>query len=203
MAKIKLSKSELKTQQDALKQFMRFLPTLQLKKQQLQMEIRRSTERMEENESEYRQALAELQSWVALFGDDVAAARLIEIVSLTGITSESWNIAGVEVPVFKEATFDVKSYDLYLEDAWFSDAVNKIQELIILRESGKLLKEQNHLLSRELTTTSQRVNLFEKIKIPECRENIRRIRIYLSDMDTSGVVRSKIAKKKTQERSAA
>lgn len=203
MAKIKLSKSELKTQQDALKQFMRFLPTLQLKKQQLQMEIRRSTERMEENESEYRQALAELQSWVALFGDDVAAARLIEIVSLTGITSESWNIAGVEVPVFKEATFNVKSYDLYLEDAWFSDAVNKIQELIILRESGKLLKEQNHLLSRELTTTSQRVNLFEKIKIPECRENIRRIRIYLSDMDTSGVVRSKIAKKKTQERSAA
>ncbi|MDD4180851.1 MAG: V-type ATP synthase subunit D [Victivallaceae bacterium] len=203
MAKIKLSKSELKTQQDALKQFMRFLPTLQLKKQQLQMEIRRSTERMEENESEYRQALAELQSWIALFGDDVAAARLIEIVSLTGITSESWNIAGVEVPVFKEATFDVKSYDLYLEDAWFSDAVNKIQELIILRESGKLLKEQNHLLSRELTTTSQRVNLFEKIKIPECRENIRRIRIYLSDMDTSGVVRSKIAKKKTQERSAA
>ena len=203
MAKIKLSKSELKTQQDALKQFMRFLPTLQLKKQQLQMEIRRSTERMEENESEYRQALAELQSWVALFGDDVAAARLIEIVALTGITSESWNIAGVEVPVFKEATFNVKSYDLYLEDAWFSDAVNKIQELIILRESGKLLKEQNHLLSRELTTTSQRVNLFEKIKIPECRENIRRIRIYLSDMDTSGVVRSKIAKKKTQERSAA
>jgi len=203
MAKIKLSKSELKTQQDALKQFMRFLPTLQLKKQQLQMEIRRSTERMEENESEYRQALAELQSWIALFGDDVAAARLIEIVSLTGIASESWNIAGVEVPVFKEATFDVKSYDLYLEDAWFSDAVNKIQELIILRESGKLLKEQNHLLSRELTTTSQRVNLFEKIKIPECRENIRRIRIYLSDMDTSGVVRSKIAKKKTQERSAA
>lgn len=203
MAKIKLSKSELKTQQDALKQFMRFLPTLQLKKQQLQMEIRRSTERMEENESEYRQALAELQSWIALFGDDVAAARLIEIVSLTGITSESWNIAGVEVPVFKEATFNVKSYDLYLEDAWFSDAVNKIQELIILRESGKLLKEQNHLLSRELTTTSQRVNLFEKIKIPECRENIRRIRIYLSDMDTSGVVRSKIAKKKTQERSAA
>ncbi len=203
MAKIKLSKSELKTQHDALKQFMRFLPTLQLKKQQLQMEIRRSTERMEENESEYRQALAELQSWIALFGDDVAAARLIEIVSLTGIASESWNIAGVEVPVFKEATFDVKSYDLYLEDAWFSDAVNKIQELIILRESGKLLKEQNHLLSRELTTTSQRVNLFEKIKIPECRENIRRIRIYLSDMDTSGVVRSKIAKKKTQERSAA
>ena len=47
--------------------------------------------------------------------------------------------------------------------------------------------------------TTQRVNLFEKVKIPECRENIRRIGIYLGDMDTSAVVRSKIAKSKLQE----
>jgi len=66
-----------------------------------------------------------------------------------------------------------------------------------------LLAEQNRLLSRELMTTTQRVNLFEKVKIPECRENIRRIRIYIGDMDTSGVARSKIAKKKTLEGAAA
>ena len=35
MAKIKFTKTELKAQQDSLKQFVRFLPTLQLKKQQL------------------------------------------------------------------------------------------------------------------------------------------------------------------------
>lgn len=203
MAKIKLTKTELKAQQDSLKQFMRFLPTLQLKKQQLQMEIRRSIERMEQNDSEYRKTLADLESWVALFGDDEAATQLSDTVKLTEITSESWNIAGVEVPVFKKASFEVKEYDLYLKDAWFSDAVANIQKLLTLREDGKMLKEQNRLLGRELMTTTQRVNLFEKVKIPECRENIRRIRIYISDMDTSGVARSKIAKKKSQEGAAA
>ena len=40
MAKIKLTKNELKVQKDALKMFRRYLPTLTLKKQQLQTEIR-------------------------------------------------------------------------------------------------------------------------------------------------------------------
>ena len=39
MAKVKLTKTELKAQTDALKRFLRFLPMLQLKKQQLQGEI--------------------------------------------------------------------------------------------------------------------------------------------------------------------
>ena len=40
MAKIKLTKNELKVQKDALKMYRRYLPTLTLKKQQLQAEIR-------------------------------------------------------------------------------------------------------------------------------------------------------------------
>jgi vacuolar-type H+-ATPase subunit D/Vma8 len=37
---IKLTKNELKSQKESLKMFKRYLPTLQLKKQQLQTEIR-------------------------------------------------------------------------------------------------------------------------------------------------------------------
>lgn len=203
MPKIKLTKTELKSQQDALKQFRRFLPTLQLKKQQLQVEIRSSLERLEKNEAEYKRLLNSLQDWIALFGDAAAAERLGKIVRLDRVISETWNIAGVEVPVFKDAEFTVLEFDLYAEDPWFEDAVAVIKELIMLTESGKLIQEQHRLLREELMTTTQRVNLFEKVKIPEARENIRRIRIFLSDMDTSSVVRSKIAKKKSQEVNAA
>ena len=73
-----------------------------------------------------------------------------------------------------------------------------LKESLSLRAEGKVLERQYQLLLAELTTTSQRVNLFEKVKIPECKENIRRIRIMLSDMETSAVARSKIAKKKNQ-----
>ena len=59
------------------------------------------------------------------------------------------------------------------------------------------------ILSKELRTTSQRVNLFEKVKIPEAKENIRVINIFLGDQQTSGVARSKLAKGKATARTAA
>ena len=49
---------------------------------------------------------------------------------------------------------------------------------------------------RSFNTTSQRVNLFEKVKIPEAKENIRAINIFLGDQQTTGVARSKLAKGK-------
>lgn len=52
MAKIKLTKNELKTQRDALKRFQRYLPTLQLKKQQLQMEMRKLDQAIHEKQRE-------------------------------------------------------------------------------------------------------------------------------------------------------
>ena len=78
-----------------------------------------------------------------------------------------------------------------------------MRDAVSLKEAYKVLEEQHRLLSAELRTTSQRVNLFEKVKIPECRENIRRIRIMLGDLETSAVARSKIAKRKAEEAAAA
>ena len=63
----------------------------------------------------------------------------------------------------------------------------------------KVLEEQIARLAQELRTTTQRVNLFEKVKIPETAENIKRIRIYLGDQQTAQVVRGKIAKRKGRE----
>jgi len=48
----------------------------------------------------------------------------------------------------------------------------------------------------------ERVNLFEKIKIPEALEAIRVIRIHLGDEMTAGVGRAKIAKAKLSSSSA-
>ena len=76
------------------------------------------------------------------------------------------------------------------------DAIAALRQSVALREEYNVISVQHRLLSEELNTTSQRVNLFEKVKIPECRENIRRIGIMLGDAQTAAVARSKIAKKK-------
>jgi len=202
MAKIKMTKTELKSQQDALKQFMRFLPMLQLKKQQLQMEIRKSQARLRENEEAAEQLRKDIVSWISLFSDAHAVKLLSAIIKVKSVETGAANIGGVQVPVFKSISFSIKEYNLFMEDSWIDDAVEAVKKIIELDEAHKIIEEQFRLLSRELKTTSQRVNLFEKVKIPECRENIRVIRIALGNNDTAGVARSKIAKRKSQEAAA-
>ncbi len=199
MAKLKLTKTELKLQRDQLKQFRRFLPTLQLKKQQLQMEIRLSAERIALNEKKERELLKELESWTQLFGDNEILPFIRKHLAIRHVNCGSANIAGVNVPVFDSVDFHVIPYDLFQTDSWVDDAVLVLQQVVSLRIECDIIREQMRLITAELRTTTQRVNLFEKVKIPEARENIRKIQISISDNDISAVARSKIAKKKLQE----
>jgi len=197
MGKVKFTKTELKKQQDSLKQFKRFLPTLQLKKQQLQAEVRLSTDALDRNLAEQQQLIARLKNTLEIFGDRADMDFIESLVKVTKVHCGEANIAGITVPTFDKVEFAPLSWDLYDTDWFVDDAVQALKDAVSLREAYKILAEQHRLLQNELRTTSQRVNLFEKVKIPECKENIRKIRIMLGDLDTSAVARSKIAKKKT------
>ena len=203
MAKIKFTKTELKKQQDAQKQFLRFLPTLQLKKQQLQMEVRQSTAQLEANLAAQRELVARMAGFLELFGNDEALAFLESRVKIRSVKKGVANIAGISIPVFDQVDFEPIGWDLFDTDWYVDDAVQALRDAVSLREAYKVLEEQHRLLSAELRTTSQRVNLFEKVKIPECRENIRRIRIMLGELETSAVARSKIAKRKAESEESA
>lgn len=193
MAKIKLTKNEQKKQKDALKRYLRYLPTLMLKKQQLQIEIRRVESQQQARRAERTALSAQLETWVSVFGEEADLSRLM---SLSGVGTETGNIAGVDIPLFKAAELEEKPYDLFLTPLWVDAALAIIRRLAALDAEVYILKKQAELLGEELRITSQRVNLFEKVKIPEARENIRKIQIYLGDQQTAAVVRGKIAKSK-------
>ena len=61
-------------------------------------------------------------------------------------------------------------------------------------------REQLNILNDELRITIQRIKLFEEVKIPEAKENIRVIQIFLGDQLTAEVVRGKIAKAKIEKK---
>ena len=202
MSKLKLTKTELKAQSDALKQYRRFLPTLQLKKQQLQVELRKSRALVEANRSEYAALRTKLDAFVGLYADAGAAEFIKNNLSVVQVIKSTANIAGVTVPVFDRVEFLRRNYDLFEAEFWMDGGIAAVEQLISLKEAGNVLEEQYRLLNVELLSTTQRVNLFEKVKIPECMENIRKIQIYLGDATTAAVVRSKIAKRKMQEAAA-
>ena len=197
--KIKFTKQEQKKQQDALKQFKRFLPTLQLKKQQLQMEVRQSADALEANLEAQKELEKELAVCIAFFGDDSVSDLISSNVEIREVVTGTANIAGINIPTFDHVEFAPEDIDLMATDWYVDDAVSALKSAASLREAYKILQEQYDLLAAELRTTSQRVNLFEKVKIPEAKENIRVIQVYLGDQQTAAVVRGKISKKKLVE----
>ena len=200
MAKIKLTKNELKVQKDALKMYRRYLPTLTLKKQQLQSEIRTIEAKAKAVRKERENLEFGFREWIAVFSEMVAFPE--GIITVSNIRKGTGNIAGVDIPTFEGADFGRGDYDLYETPLWVDIAANHMEKAMLLDLEAEVLDEQVRLLEIELLATSQRVNLFEKVKIPETEENIKKISIYMADQQVSAVVRSKISKRKIAIRNA-
>ena len=196
MQKIKLTKTELKKQKDNLKRYNRYLPTLYIKKHQLQKEIEQVKSAVDEIEKKHYRLMREFDSWIALLGEEIG---LEDLIRLEKIETRQDNIAGVDISVFVKAHIEVRSYDLFAYPLWVDSAIDIIFRLLHYRSEIVVLEFQEVCLSKELKVTAQRVNLFEKVKIPEAKEAIRLISIYLADQQVAAVGWARMAKKKIQE----
>ncbi len=197
MAKIKLTKGELKRQRDALKQFKRYLPTLQLKKQQLQLEILQQNLILQEKNFTLTKKRQAIDLWIGLLTEPHVDIK--PFLKPQNTVTHIKNIAGVDIPIFDALEFGSSDYDLFVMPLWLDLAIQALREMIILNKEILILQEGVAILRQELRITTQRVNLFEKVKIPLAEENIRLIKIYIGDQMANAVGRCKIAKRKIEE----
>ena len=194
--KVKLTQSELKRQRDALRQYERYLPTLQLKKQLMQLEIVHQGGALREREASLSAKKEAAAEWSGLLVEVPGIRQwLIPAKVITG----KKNVAGIDLPVFERVDFEPAEYDLFLAPLWQDRGLEAFREMVSLREEMRVIGEGISILRHELRITTQRVNLFEKVKIPGTKEAIRLIRIAIGDQMTSAIGRSKIAKKKIEE----
>ena len=200
MAKIKHTKNELKAQREALKRFQRYLPMLILKQQQLQSEIQNIDAAIAEQRAIEHEIWETLPSWIKLFSEPIGIETMTHVREIKLTAS---NIAGVAIPVFEDIIFKRAAINLYSTPPWVDAGLDVIEHLITIRTRIKVLEEQRARVAKELRTTTQRVNLFEKVKIPECAEHIRVIRIFLGDEQTAAVARGKMAKARLEAKDSA
>jgi len=198
--KLKYNKTALKAQRDGLAKYQKFLPILQLKKMQLQIVIRQMEPVIEEKKRLLREAAESVKPWAKYLTDP--SVDVHDFLVIEQIRTQTDNIAGVDVPEFQEVIFRNVPYSLFATPPWLDTAISVIRSLISLREEVRVLMEKEALIREELRTTTQRCNLFEKKLIPELKENIRKIRIFLGDEETAAVGRAKLAKAKIQEAEA-
>jgi len=193
--KVKLTRPELKRQRDALARFERYLPMLKLKQQQLQLTIRQIKLALRRAEEVLAQAKATFDPYRIVL-KDIAGLNVSQMAEPSEVRTNTENIAGVSIPVFVGVEFPTAIYSLFSTPPWVDQALADMRAITSHQAECQVFRRQHELLQRELTKIIQRVNLFEKVKIPETREAIRLIRIRLGDEMTAAVGRAKIAKTK-------
>lgn len=196
--KIKLTRPELKRRRDALTRFERYLPMLKLKQQQLQMAIRQVNQNRRQARKNVDAACKKFDPYRNILSD-VAGVNVTALAEPEEVKTATENIAGLNIPVFKDILYPQQEYSLFATSAWVDHALADLRDISCCRAQLDILDQQHTLLQYELTKISQRVNLFEKVMIPQAREAIRVIRIKLGDEMTAAVGRAKIAKVKIAE----
>lgn len=194
--KIKKTRPELLKQRRDLARYERFLPTLVLKKQQLQTEILKVRTEVNRLSAEADASLSEINPWVALFSESLPGP-ITRLATVKRVITGERNVAGAVLPVLKYIDYEEKPYSFFASPPWVDSGIRVMKKLLELRETIRVTLEQERLLHVELKKVTQRVNLFEKVMIPSARENIRVIRIQLAEEETAAVGRAKIAKAKS------
>ncbi|MHC4885709.1 MAG: V-type ATP synthase subunit D [Planctomycetota bacterium] len=195
--KLKLTKDSLNKEKKNLQRYTRFLPTLKLRKSQLFNEIHEIRMKMEAKEAEIESTRTDVAQWVAVFGEEVEIERYFKV---NEVVLEPGNVAGIDIPVLKTIDFEENDVDLMATPFWIDAGLRALKAAVLLKIELKILNEQKEIITEELNTTVQRINLFEKVKIPQTQENIKKIRIFLGDQQTASVVCGKISKGKLNKK---
>ncbi len=198
MAKrVSLTRPELKRQRDMLSRFERYLPMLKLKQQQLQLTLRQIAARRRAILHRVDQARRAFAPYAPILADR-AGIDVQGLARPTEIRTSTHNVAGIAIPVFEDAAFPPVTYSLFATPPWVDRALADLRAIHRLQAEADILQQQFTLIETELTKIVQRVNLFEKVMIPQAQEAIRVIRIRLGEEMTAAVGRAKIAKSKLE-----
>ena len=195
--RLSLNKTSLKQQRDHLDMYRRFLPSLDLKRQQLLTAWRNAREELAEVERQCESARRSRDRLLPLLGSSTLRTRdLTRLVQVRSVVIENENVVGARIPRIKSVEFERTAYSTLTFPFWVDQLVDSLQQIAELQIRLQVHQERAERLSVASRKVTQRVNLFEKILIPTAEQNIKKIRVALSDEERSAVVRSKLAKKK-------
>jgi V/A-type H+-transporting ATPase subunit D len=193
LSEIRLSKIELKNQQNSLEQFKRYLPVLELKKILLQSVLSHLDVELLQSESKKIEQQRRLMSVSALFAKP-GMKEFTDSMRVLSIQRGEENIAGIELPVFMGVEFaPVESLvgSIPLNAFSLRGIFEEVMEVICRHQ---VLLERRKILEKELRDVTVKVNLFDKILIPRAEANIKKIKIALDDQQLAQIANAKKAK---------
>ncbi len=200
MAKTALNKSALTRQREQLKLYRKVLPSLDLKRQQLTAELNKARQGERRQRQDFERTMASIgEQLPMLANEEMDLASLIEVEA---IPVEEENLLGVRLPALGEVVCRVRDYSMLAKPHYVDAVAMQLERMVRLQAEVEVAGERVRQLDRAVRRITQRVNLFDKILIPNAKRDIQRIRIFLGDQERDSVVRSKLAKAKHRKLAA-
>jgi V/A-type H+-transporting ATPase subunit D len=199
MSQVKLTKNELRQQQLKLKQLTQYLPTLQLKKAMLQQEVNLILQEIAEAQAIFENEKDRVYPTAEMLTEN-GMRQFYESLQIKELVTRQENIAGLDVPIFEDVQFVDVAYAGAQIPLWWDFALEDFKRVISLKEKLHVLHMKRKLLEKELREVSIRVNLFEKVLIPRTMAHIKKIKIFLGDLQLSAVCQAKVAKAKIESK---
>lgn len=196
MAAVSINKTTLKKEKDQLRLFQQFLPSLDLKRQQFLLEQKRARQQVEKTQGEIKALADRAAEWLPFLADE--AVNAVGMVAVRDVDLSEENVLGLTLPVFNGVKIDVLDYSMLATPLWFDSLIDQLVSTAELSIRLKVEERRLALFEEAQQTLTKRVNLFDRVLIPETRTTIRHIAVALSDMERAGVIRAKLAKNKKQ-----
>lgn len=198
--KILMNKNTLAALKVELKEYNTALPVFEMKEQQLKEVVQATENNMARLIESINDANQKTKVWVAVMAEETI--DLSEMVKVDDVNTEKREIAGVTIEVFKDIVFKNIEVDLFNTPLWVDSALDVIQDQKTHRTLLEIEERNLQLLQEELAEARRMKNALKEVFIPETKENIRKIEIYLGDVERLAIGCAKLVKKKKEEKKA-
>ncbi len=185
------NKTFLQQLNSALKIRVSALPTLQARESALRLEVKKAKQEFIRIGAELRRKRDELASLQRLWNEFPAGQITVEDVRVN-----IKKIAGVKIPVLDTVLFHDGKYSLFSLPSWFLAGIQIFKSIVTMEIQLELAEKKTALLEYARKKTTQKVNLYQKVQIPDIQESIRKIKRFLEDEDNLAKSSQKMLKEK-------
>lgn len=192
--KYQINKTALNELNKQLRVRRRALPTIKNKESALRLEVKKAKTMADEVEERQNELMSRLQYMSGMWAEYEPG-----LVTVTDVKISTSKIAGVKIPLLKEVIFSVQDFDLFSSPFWYADGIQILKELATLGIEREFYLKKMSLLDHARKKTTQKVNLYEKVQIPDYENAIRKIKRFLEDEENLSKSAQKIVKKRSEE----
>ena len=177
-------RAQLKARQTAL-------PVLKSKEAALRVTIQKQKEVLKELNERLAVMLAAMKQNVALW-----AEFPLDIFELKKVEVQVKKVAGIKTPQLKALEYSVAEFSRFANPNWLTFGIEQLKQLTEMLTEVEVAQKRITILEYALKKTTQKVNLYEKVQIPEYNDAILKIKRYLEDVDNLEKAAQKITKTK-------